>query len=281
MPKKARAGPEGWQKPNFRLEYPYYRMIATQKKLEEPMKKATAWILGAAVLMTLAALPGYGQTAQDVLNKMIDAMGGRKALGAVKDTTITGTVELVQAGMSAPITVYQKDPNKLRIDIEIAAADMTFIQAYDGQKGWGTNFQTMATEGMSDDMSKNISHQALGNDALLNPQKLGITFALKPKERIEDKDYIVLERTLADGHKAIMFIDSATYLPYKSVTKSLDPMTGGEIEYESFLSDYRKVGGLMISHSTRTLSNGAEVQRLSISGVTFNSNLDDALFLMK
>jgi len=245
------------------------------------MKKATAWILSAAVLMTLAALPGYGQTAQDVLNKMIDALGGRKALEAIKDTTITGTVELVQAGMSAPITVYQKEPNKIRVDIEIAAANMTFIQAYDGKKGWGTNFQTMATEEMSDDMSKDISHQALGNDSLLNPNKLGITFALKPKEKLEDKDYIVLEQTLADGHKTTLFLDPATYLPYKSVTKSLDPMAGREVESESFLSDYRKVGGLMVAYSTRVMSNGEEVQRLTFTGVTYNSNLDDALFLMK
>ena len=245
------------------------------------MKKATAWILSAAVLMTLAALPGYGQTAQDVLNKMIDALGGRKALEAIKDTTITGTVELVQAGMSAPITVYQKEPNKIRVDIEIAAANMTFIQAYDGKKGWGTNFQTMATEEMSDDMSKDISHQALGNDSLLNPNKLGITFALKPKEKLEDKDYIVLEQTLADGHKTTLFLDPATYLPYKSVTKSLDPMAGREVESESFLSDYRKVGGLMVAYSTRVMSKGEEVQRLTFTGVTYNSNLDDALFLMK
>jgi len=245
------------------------------------MKKTVAWALAAATLMTFAALPGYGQTAQSVLDKMIEAVGGRKALEAVKDTTITGTVELVQQGMSAPITIYQKEPNKLRVDVEIAAMGMTFTQAYDGQKGWGTNFQTMATEEMSDVMSKDLSHQALGNDSLLNPQKLGITFALKPKEKIEDKDYIVLEQTLADGHKITMFIDPATYLPYKSVAKSLDPMTGGEVDSEAYVSDYRKVGGIMFAHSNRVMSNGAEVQRLTITGVTFNANLDDSLFIMK
>jgi outer membrane lipoprotein-sorting protein len=212
---------------------------------------------------------------------MIDAMGGKKALEAIKDTTITGTVELVQQGMSAPITVYQKEPNKLRVDVEIAAAGMSFIQAYDGQKGWGTNFQTMATEEMSDDMAKNFSHQALGNTSLLNPQKLGITFALKPKEKIEGKDYIVFEQTLADGHKITTYIDPATYLPYKTVAKSLDPMTGGEVEMEAYVSDYRKVGGIMFAYANRIMSSGAEVQRLTITGVTFNTNLDDALFIMK
>jgi len=244
------------------------------------MKKTVAWALAAATLMTFAALPGYGQTVQSVLDKMIDAMGGRKALEAARDTTITGTAELVQMGMSAPITMYQKEPNKLRIDVEITAMGMTFIQAYDGQKAWWTNPQTMATEEMPDFMTKAFSHQSLGNDSFLNPQKLGITFALKPKATIDGKDYIVLEQTLADGHKITMFIDPATYLPYKSVTKSVD-MTGGEVDSEAYVSDYRKVGGLMVAHSLRNLENGAENMRMTITGVTFNANLDDALFIMK
>ncbi len=244
------------------------------------MRKTVAWALAAATLMTFAALPGYGQTAQDVLNKMIDASGGRKALEAIKDTTTTGTMELVQQGMTAPITVYQKEPNKVRYDIDIAAAGMTFTQAYDGQKAWWTNPQTGTTEEMPDFMSKQFAYEALGNDALLNPQKLGITYVLKPKEKIEDKDYIVLEQTLADGHKTLMFIDPTTYLPYRTTTKAVD-MTGGQVDSESYLSDYKKVGGLMVAHSIRNLQNGAENMRMTITGVTFNGNLDDALFIMK
>jgi len=244
------------------------------------MKKATAWILGATVLMTLATLPGYGQTAQDVLNKMIDAMGGRKALEAVKDTTVTGTAEVVQYGISASITMYQKEPNKLRIDIDIAAAGMTITQAFDGQKGWWTNPQTGTTEEMSAAMSKDTLHQALGNDSFLNPQKLGITYALKPKAKIEDKDYVVLEQTLADGHKTTMYLDPTTYLPYKTTSLASD-MTGAEVNTESYLTDYKKVGGLMVAHTIRNFQNGAEAQRVSIATVTYNSNLDDALFTMK
>jgi len=244
------------------------------------MKKATAWILGAAVLMTLATLPGYGQTAQDVLNKMIDAMGGRKALEAVKDTTVTGTAEIPQYGISASITMYQKEPNKMRMDIDIAAAGMTITQAFDGQKGWWTNPQTGTTEEMPAAMAKDILHQALGSDSFLNPKKLGITYALKPKAKIEDKDYIVLEQTLADGYKTTMYLDPTTYLPYKTTSLTSD-MTGAEVDTESYLTDYKKVGGLMVAHTIRNLQNGAEVQRISIASVTYNTNLDDALFAMK
>jgi len=244
------------------------------------MKKATASALAAIVVLTLAALPGYGQTTQDVLNKMIEATGGRKALQAIKDTTISGTAEMVQFGMTANITIYQKEPNKVRYDIDISAAGMTIVQAYDGQKAWFTNPQTGATEEMPELQAKDFSRQALGNAALLDPAKLGITYALKPKAKIEDKDYIVLEQTLADGHKTTIYLDPATYLPYKSTTKSID-MSGAEIDAETFAGDYRKVDGTLVSFSMRILQNGAEFMRMTFSSVKYNSNIDDALFVMK
>jgi outer membrane lipoprotein-sorting protein len=247
------------------------------------MKKAAAGALAVALVLSAAVLPVSGQSVQSVLDKMIQASGGRKALEAIKDTTMTGTAELVQMGMSAPFTMYQKEPNKMRLDLDLSAfqAGLTFTQAYDGTKGWGTNQQTMAVEAYSEAQSKDVSHQAIGNGALLDPKKLGITYALKPMAALEGKDYIVVEQTLADGHKTTIFIDPETYLPYKAVTTTLDPMSGAIIETESFSTDYRKVNGLMIAHSVRALAGGTENMRITFSTVAFNSNLDDALFVMK
>jgi outer membrane lipoprotein-sorting protein len=245
------------------------------------MKKFASLILSAVVLATLTASPSYGQSAQDVLNKMIDAMGGRKALQAVKDTTIVGAVEIVQAGMTASITIYQKEPNKLRADIEISDVGMTITQTYDGQKAWWTNPQTGQNEELTGPQAQEIMHQAIGNASLLDPQKLGITYALKPKAPLDGKDYIVLEQTLSDGHKITIYIDPATYLPYMARALSLDAMTGAEADTETYLSDYRKVGGLMVAHSNVSKQNGVEAQKLNISSVTFNTDLADSLFILK
>ena len=78
-----------------------------------------------------------------------------------------------------------------------------------------------------------------------------------------------------------MFVDPGTYLIFKAVGTSTDPMTGGLVETESFQSDYRKVGGMMVAFSVRNLQGGVESQRITFSTVTINSNLDDALFVMK
>lgn len=253
------------------------------------MKRTRTAIFGAVLLATLAAVAGYARQApaaavnkeaMAVLDKMIAAMGGRKTLESIKDTTMSGTVEMVQFGVTAPMTLYMKEPNKIRADITIAEANMTIIQAFDGQKGWYTNPQSGATEEMPDFMAKEFSRQAGQNQALLYPQKNNVTYALKPKAAIEGKDYIVLEQTMADGHKTTFFLDQDTYLPYKTVERTLD-QNGAEVDSETYSTNYQKVGGTLVPYSIRVVQNGSDFQRMTITAVTYNTNLDDAFFASK
>jgi outer membrane lipoprotein-sorting protein len=244
------------------------------------MKRFLSWTTAALILVSLAALPGYGQTAQDILNKVIDAMGGRKALTAIKDTTMTGTYELMAMSMSGTFTMYQKEPNKMRADMEISMMNMMMTQAFDGQKAMWTNPQNGgAVEEMPEAQSKAFAREAMGNDAYLHPEKYKITYALKPKVQIEGKDYIVLEQTMADGHKTTIFIDPATYLVYKAETVEVG-MAGTDVKSESYPSDYKKVNGVMMAHSIRTVQDGTDFMKLTFTKVTFNSNLEDSLFTL-
>jgi hypothetical protein len=139
---------------------------------EELMRRTIHLSVAAALLISLAALPAFAaqapapaassKEALDVLGKMIEAMGGRKVLESIKDTTISGQLEIAQAGttITAPITIYQKEPNKMRLDITIAEYNMSITQATDGQKAWFTNAQTGTTEEMPDFMAKEFARQA-------------------------------------------------------------------------------------------------------------------------
>jgi outer membrane lipoprotein-sorting protein len=244
------------------------------------MKKSFAWIMAALLVVSLTVQTGYSQTAQDVLKKMIDAMGGRNALTVIKDTTMTGTYELTQFGMNGTFTMYQKEPNKMRADMDIPAMGMVMTQAYDGQKAMWTNPQTGGTvEEMPEAMSKSFSREAMGNDTFLNPEKYKITYDVKPKATLEDKEYIVLEQTMADGHKTTIYVDPATYLPYKTETTDIG-QTGAEAKIESYPSDYKPVNGVMMAHSIRTLQDGAEYMKLNFTKITVNNNLEDTLFTL-
>jgi hypothetical protein len=113
--------------------------------------------------------------------------------------------------------------------------------------------------------------------SILDPQKFGITFTYKGKEEIEGKEYFVLDQAYPDGFEATIYLDSKTYLIFKTIVKTTGPM-GGEVEIEQFQSDYRKENGLMMAHSIVAYSGGEEVQKITIEEVSFNTGLEDSLF---
>lgn len=241
------------------------------------MKKHFIRFVAVAALAGLVLAPLSAQTAKDVLDKMIEAQGGRKAIEAVTDSTSTGAFELVQFGMQGSITMCQKEPNLMRMDMEVQGFVMT--QAFDGQTAWGINPQTGATEPMSELMTADFKRQSVGNAALLSPETLGITYELKGKESVGDKEYLVLLQKFSDGYVNTLYIDPQTYLPYKSRSKSHDQM-GNEVESETIMTDYRKVDGIPMAHSLVIFQNGAEYIRLSLTSVKFNSGLEASLFKM-
>jgi outer membrane lipoprotein-sorting protein len=242
------------------------------------MKKTVSLIVGGVFLLAVLSTPAASQTAKDILAKMIEAQGGAKALAAIKDTTITGTIQMVSMGMNGTITMYQKEPNMMRMDIEIMG--MVITQAYDGNIAWMVNPQTGATEQMPEAMTQSLKRQAMGNDALLNPEKYGIKYEFKGKEKIADKDYLMLEQTTADGHKTTMYLDPATYLPYKAKGMELNSQTGTEVMTESVFGDYRKEGDTIVAHSLTTYQDGQEFMKMAITKVGFNANLEDSFFKM-
>lgn len=242
------------------------------------MKKTLIWVLAGLFVLSLLPVQGFGQTSKEVLDKMIDAQGGRKAMEAIKDTTISGTMEMVQQGMNATLTMYQKEPDKMRMDIEIMG--MVITQAFDGQKAWFLNPQTGATEEMPENLAKEFKRQALGNDSILNPEKYGITYELKGTEKVGDRDCLVLVQTMSDGHESTLYVDSVTYLALKTKTMTMGQMGGGEVLSETLLSDYRKEGDLMAAHSMTVLQDGAEFARMTLTKITYNSGLEDSLFQM-
>lgn len=253
------------------------------------MKRVSASILGAGLLVALAASPGFGRQIQTaasskealaVLSKMIEATGGRKVLESIKDTVVSGTIEFAQFGITAPLKIFQKEPDKIRQDVSVAEFDMTFTQLFDGRKGWQTNINTGKPEEMPDDMAKELGREARGSLAILDPKMAGVVYALKPKEAIEGKDHIVLEQTYPDGHKVTFFLDPETYLPRKTQAKAFDPL-GAEVDVESYSTNYQKVGGTMVAFSIRVLHSGSEAQKITIASVAYNTNLDDGIFVIK
>jgi len=240
------------------------------------MKKFFSLTISIALIIWLTSGILLCQTAQDILEKLLNAQGGREALEKIKDTTTYATMEMIPMGMTGTITMYQKEPNKLRMDMEMMG--MMITQAFDGQTGWTDNPQT-GVQKMPEKIETEFKRQALGNDSLLNPEKYGITYEYKGKEKEDDIDCHVLEITYKDGHKATVLLDASTYLPYKIKTTGMN-QAGAEVDVDNILSDYKKVGEVIVPFSILVRQDGVEAVRITITEVEYNTGLEDSLFEM-
>jgi outer membrane lipoprotein-sorting protein len=244
------------------------------------MKKIFSLCLLGIFILSFVSTPSYGQNVADILKKMIDAEGGRKVLEGIKDRTITGDIELTQMGLSGTITMYLKEPNKSRQDIEVMG--MVITNAFDGEIAWSTNPQTGSSDELPEDAAAEARRSALsqGNAVMLNPEKFDVKFTFKSKEAVDDKDCLVLLLTFADGHESTLYVDAKTYLLHKTVQIASGQM-GGEVEQEMIFTDYKKVDGLNYAFTITILQEGEEFAVMTASEVKINSGLEDSLFKME
>jgi outer membrane lipoprotein-sorting protein len=230
------------------------------------------------VLTILVVNPGFGQTLEELRNKMIEAQGGAKALEGIKDMTMKGTLKMVQMGMDLAFVIYKKEPDKYRMDFEVMG--MSGTQCYDGKTTWMINPQNGETSEMPEDAAKSMKRQALPLIAELYPDKFGVNYKLLDEETVDGKEYIILEQTFPDGVVAKLYVDPETYLTM--ITKSRVPNElGVEVDFKALLSDYREVGGIISPHSIINFQDGAESQNIIFAEIKINTGLEDSLFKME
>lgn len=252
------------------------------------MKKSRIFLLAICLVAASLALQGLTAPVQDEaakkaegkehLEKMIEAQGGRDVLSKIMDMTSTGTMEMITMGMSGSITMYTKEPNKMRMDMEIMGFIIT--QAYDGETAWMINPQTGVAEEMPEQLSEDMKRQAMGNTALLDPDKMGISYTYEGKEDIEDVEYILLKQTFADGESATYYLHPETYLAYKTKGKSMNQM-GVEVETETFLYDYKELEKTMVPYVITIYQDGEEFMTITLSDFKYNTGLEDSFFQME
>lgn len=242
------------------------------------MKIFVSLCLKISLLSSLAVSPAFGQEASDILEKMIEARGGKKILEEIRDMTLSGTMKVAQTGMSGTMIIYYKKPDKLRQDIEVRGA--VFTSSFDGKTAWRTDPQTGSPEELSGKDTEKAKRNALDYSyaALLHPERFGIFYTFKNRENIGSKDYFVLEQTFPDGSTTALYVDSQTYLIHKTKTTSTHPMTGMKAESETLVSDYKKVEGVLVAHAITISYDGVEFATIAVTGVKLNRGLEDSLF---
>src|SRR4029079_12065725 len=172
------------------------------------------------------------QTAAEVIDKHIAAIGGREALGKLKSRKSTGTITLStpNGALSGAFESYDKPPNKTRAYMKLdgsAVGDGAIVleQRFDGTNGWVLN-SLQGDSDMTGNVLDNMRNNAFPTPMLTYKQS-GTEAALQPRETLNGKQAIVLQLTPTAGSPVRVYLDPDTYLVMRTVLTVNVPQMGG------------------------------------------------------
>ena len=214
------------------------------------------------------------KTADEVIAKYIEAIGGREKLDSVKSMRMTGK-SLAGGGMEVPVTIEFKRPNKMRVEFTVQG--MTGVQAFDGKTGWFIMPFMGKTdpEKMPPDMVEMIDDQADFSGPLVDYRKKGHKVELVGKDDVEGSETYKLYVTKKSGSTEYHFLDTEHFVLIQ--TKGKRKFQGTEIEFTIKYGDYKEVDGLLLAHSIQQGGMGGDT---TFEKVELNADLPDDRFTM-
>ena len=228
-------------------------------------------------MMVFSALAGalalQAQTADEIVAKYIDAIGGKQVLSQVKSISMETDVQVM--GNDAPGTTVILDGVGYKSETDFNGSKI--IQCYTDKGGWLVN--PMA--GMADPTPMPDDQYQAGKDdiyvggGLYNYAARGSKIELVSKD---PKSY-TLKLTTKDNVVTTYVIDSTTNL-IKSVTRK-GQMQGQDVEVTTSFSDYRKADVGYLMPYAIDLDFGGQFQlSIAIKKAELNKTVDPAIFAM-
>jgi outer membrane lipoprotein-sorting protein len=232
-------------------------------------------LLAALLLGSVAA---SAQTLDEIVEKNVEARGGKEKLKAVQSVRMTGAMTMGQ-GTEAALLFEYKRPKMIRQEFTVQG--LTAVTAYDGKSGW----QIMPFMGkkdpepMSADDLKESEEQADIEGDLVDWQEKGNKVELIGKEKIEGMNAYKLRVTLKNGTVKTEWLDADSFLEIRE--ESRRKIQGNEVEYVTTLGDYKAVGGLVVPFSFESKpKGGSRGQTVIFKTVEFDVPIDAARFRM-
>jgi hypothetical protein len=233
-------------------------------------------LLVICLITLLSATYTQAQTADEVLNKYWDAVGGKAKWKALKSMTQIGKAPSPQGEF--PITIYSKAPNKTKIEVSVQGKTMV-IQAFDGKDAWNSQNMNMEAVKMNEEQTKEIKDGADFEPKFMDYAAKGHKVTLEGKETLDGTECFKVKLTKKDGTLEYYFFDTENYamIVVRSYINS-GPSKGTEID--TYLSDYKDVNGLMMPFSIEQKLKGQTVFKIALDTIKVDEAIDDKVFAM-
>jgi hypothetical protein len=202
-------------------------------------------------IMVLAAVVclsvfGLTQTADELVQKNIEAKGGIEKIKAIKTLRMTGRLD-GGGGFTARVGQENERPNLVRETFTLQG--MTAVSAYDGTTGW--QIQPFGghkePELMGEDDLRDLVLDSDFDGPLVDYKEKGNTVEYLGHDVVDGDDALRLKVTLKDGDIIYYYLDPDTFL---EIRKEVQEFIRGSIrESVSEMGSYKPVAGVMYPFS--------------------------------
>jgi len=237
------------------------------------MKKLKICLLTITASISITA--AHAQTVDDIINKHIDALGGKDKLSQVTSLYVESTVNAM--GNENPSKTYILNGKDYKIESEFNGQQ--FVQCYTvDQGGWVVNpmaGQTTPTA-MPDNQYKPGKVQMQIPDQLFNYAERRSKAELQGTENVDSVNAYKIKLTNGDSVETTYYIDPTTYYIIKSVNSG--EMMGQPVEITNTYSNYQKTDfGLIVPYSKVT-DFGQFSITITVNKAEVNKQIDPSIF---
>jgi hypothetical protein len=200
-------------------------------------------VVAAVACLSIVTL---GQTADELVNKNIQAKGGMEKIKAIQSIRITGKLN-GGGGFTAVITQENQRPNLARDTFSLQG--MTAITAYDGSAGW--RIQPFGghkdPEWIGEDGLHGLVREADFDGPLVDYKEKGNTVEYLGHDIVDGDDALRLKVTLKNGDIVYYFLDPDTFLEIREEVQEF--IRGSVRESVTEMGSYKPVNGVMYPFS--------------------------------
>lgn len=237
----------------------------------------------AAVLVVLAwASASAAQTADEIIEKSIAAMGGRAAHDKIKTRVASGELSIGTplGDIAGTIEITNAAPNKQRTLIKadlssINAGQLEIDQRFDGAAGYVMD-SMQGNRDITGSQLDNLKAQGFPNPFLTYKEN-GTSVKVGAKEKIGEKDAYLLTFEPPSGFPIKTYVDATSFLPVRTIIRAEVPQMG-EMEQIIEPLEYRDVDGIKVPVKLR-MTNAVQSITMTFSKVEQNVAVDEKLFV--
>ena len=234
-------------------------------------------IIASAFILLATSIATFAQTADEIVAKHIEAMGGAEKWKALKAVEMVNKFSV--QGMDLEQKVLIVNGKSLRTYLAVMGQEI--ISVVDGETGWAQSPAMMGGTGEPEDMPgaliKESRKQVNLGGSLLNYKETGGSVELVGKEKLDGVDVYHLKLTEKGGDISNLFLSTSNYYILKAAGKR--NVQGKDVEAEVSYSNFKQIDGLTFHHTMEVPNPMAGgTMTIDIDSIKINPTVNESIF---